>query len=63
MFTASMTRRTPWLPNANRRIAISYENPVSIQNKTAHVRDLHLGGMMVWEPSYDDDAHTLLNAA
>ena len=54
--------KTPWMYNANGGIAISYEDPVSIENKTAYVRSTGLGGIMVWELGFDDDAHTLLNA-
>ena len=55
--------KSPWLYNAAERIAISYEDQESILYKTAYVRSLGLGGIMVWELSYDDNAHTLLNAA
>ncbi len=54
--------KVPWLFNPNTRVAISYEDAASIPNKTAYVRSMGLGGMMIWELSFDDDEHTLLNA-
>jgi chitinase len=54
---------TPWMYNAQQRVAISYEDKESIIVKTNYVRELGLGGVMVWELSYDDDEHTLLEAA
>lgn len=54
--------RVPWMYNADRRIAVSYENPESIMNKGAYVRENGLGGMFAWELSFDDPQHTLLNA-
>ncbi len=54
--------KTPWLYSANHRVAISYEDSASIMNKAAYVRSLGLGGIMVWSLSYDDQAHTLINA-
>jgi GH18 family chitinase len=47
--------------NPTNRIAISYENPESIQNKAAFVRRMNLGGMMVWELGFDDEQFTLLS--
>lgn len=55
--------KSPWLFNANTRVAISYEDQTSIQNKAAYVRNLDLGGIMVWELSFDDEAQTLLKTA
>lgn len=54
--------RTPWMYNAERRIAVTYENPRSIQFKVAYVRQTGLGGVMVWEVGWDDDNQTLLRA-
>lgn len=54
--------QVPWLYNATTRIAVSYEDQQSIGSKTQFVRTQGLGGVMVWELSYDDDQHTLLNA-
>ncbi|MEP7287749.1 MAG: glycoside hydrolase family 18 protein [Chloroflexota bacterium] len=54
--------KTPWMYNANGGIAISYEDPNSIQNKAAYVMSTGLGGIMIWELDFDDDTHTLLNA-
>jgi chitinase len=53
----------PWMYNPERRIAISYENEESIINKANYVQQRGLGGMMLWELSYDNDAHTLVNSA
>jgi chitinase len=55
--------KTPWLYSEARKVAISYEDQESIRDKVAYVTDTGLGGMMFWELSYDDDAHTLLQAA
>ncbi|MDX2162300.1 MAG: glycoside hydrolase family 18 protein [bacterium] len=52
----------PWMYNARRGIAISYENPESIRNKAAYVRSMGLGGLMGWALSYDSQDHRLLNA-
>jgi chitinase len=52
----------PWMYNARRNIAISYENAESIRAKTAYVRSLGLGGVMAWSLSYDSQDHALLNA-
>ena len=49
--------------NADRRIAISYENEASILLKMAYVRNMGLGGTVAWELAFDDDAHSLLRAA
>lgn len=54
--------QTAWMYSVDRRIAISYENPRSIQTKAAYVRRLGLGGVMVWELGFDDSNHTLLEA-
>jgi chitinase len=53
----------PWMYNRDRGIAISYENQQSLRSKAAYVRSLGLGGVMVWEISYDSENHELLNAA
>jgi chitinase len=49
-----------WLYNEDARIAISYENVESLRRKAEFVQSMNLGGMMVWQLSYDDAAHTLL---
>lgn len=54
--------RTPWLYNEDRRIVISYEDPASVAEKAAFVRSNHLGGIMIWELSFDDEQSALLEA-
>lgn len=54
---------TPWLYSEARKVAISYEDQESIRAKMSYITDLGLGGVMFWELSFDDDAHTLLQAA
>lgn len=49
----------PWLWNEDAQIAISYENQESVRNKAAYVRNQGLGGMSLWQLSYDDGRHTL----
>jgi len=53
--------RAAWMYNAERRIGISYENAESLLHKVAYVRERGLGGMAVWQLSYDDAQHTLLS--
>ena len=53
--------KAPWLYNPTERVVISYEDAQSIRNKTDYIRALDLGGVMVWELSFDDEEHTLLN--
>ncbi len=55
--------KAAWMYNADRRIAISYENEASILLKMAYVRNMGLGGTVAWELAFDDDAHSLLRAA
>jgi len=54
--------KTPWMYNADRRIAVSYENPRSIQFKASYVERFGLGGMMITEVGFDDASGTLLDA-
>ncbi len=49
-----------WLYNEDARIAISYENVESLRRKLEYVKSMDLGGMMLWQLSYDDAAHTLV---
>ncbi|MEM9951644.1 MAG: glycoside hydrolase family 18 protein [Chloroflexota bacterium] len=53
--------RAPWLYNAGAGIAISYEDSESVRNKAAYVRQRDLGGVGVWDLSFDDSQHTLVN--
>ncbi|MEO0595944.1 MAG: glycosyl hydrolase family 18 protein [Chloroflexota bacterium] len=52
--------RVPWLYNAEAGIAISYEDTESIRNKAAYIRQRDLGGVSLWELSYDDAEQTLV---
>ena len=45
--------RAPFLWNATTRSFISYDDPLSIREKTAYVRQNRLGGVMLWELSQD----------
>ncbi len=51
----------PWLYSPDERIAVSYENARSIRNKVTYVQSQQLGGVMVWQVTYDDAANSLLN--
>jgi len=53
----------PWLYSANERIAVSYENVQSIQNKVGYVQRRQLGGVMIWQLNYDNKADPLLASA
>jgi chitinase len=55
--------KTPWLYSEARRVAISYEDQESIRNKASYITETGLGGVMFWELSYDNDAHSLLQTA
>ena len=52
--------RAAWLYNEQSRIAISYDNEVSIRQKAAYIRRMGLGGAAGYELSFDDARHTLL---
>ncbi len=52
-----------WLYDPAAGVLISYEDPQAVAAKAAYVQQVGLGGIMLWELSQDDDAHTLLNAA
>jgi chitinase len=51
----------PWLYNPQERIAVSYDNALSIHNKVDFVKINELGGVMLWQLSYDDQGNTMLN--
>jgi chitinase len=51
----------PWLYSPADQIMISYEDPQSLRAKAGYVRDQGLGGIMIWELSYDNDSGTLLS--
>ncbi|MFL5760694.1 MAG: glycoside hydrolase family 18 protein [Thermomicrobiales bacterium] len=52
----------PWLYDADSGRMISYDDPESIGNKAAYVRDNGYGGIMIWELSDDDEESSLLTA-
>jgi len=52
--------KAPWLYNADTQIMFGYEDADSLRHKAAYVKAHHLGGIMFWEISLDDDDHTLL---
>ena len=54
--------QVPWLYNPATQIFITYEDPQSLGIKADYVRNNRLGGMMVWELSFDDAQDSLLNA-
>jgi chitinase len=54
--------KAAWMYNPQEHIAISYESQESIRYKVGYVRDLGLGGVMLWELSYDSVDHVLLDA-
>ncbi|NLX10012.1 MAG: glycoside hydrolase family 18 protein [Chloroflexi bacterium] len=53
----------PWLYSADERIAISYENEQSIRGKAMYIRRNELGGLMLWQISYDAPDGSLIEAA
>jgi chitinase len=54
--------KAPWLFDEKSGVMITYDDPQSVRLKSAYARDHHLGGIMIWELSEDDDRSTLLNA-
>jgi chitinase len=54
--------KVPWLFDAGSRRMISYDDPESIGNKAAYVREHGYGGIMIWELSDDDEQSSLLSA-
>lgn len=55
--------KMPWLYSTGNRVAISYEDQESIRNKALYISTTGLAGMGLWELSFDDDAHSLAQAA
>lgn len=51
-----------WMYSPAERVAISYEDPVSVAYKVAYVRQMNLGGVALWELSFDDANQTLTTA-
>lgn len=56
------TAQVPWLYNSATGIMISYDDPQSLGLKAGYVVANGLGGIMIWQLSADDEAHSLLNA-
>ena len=56
------TAQAPWLWNATTRSFISYDDPRSIELKSAYARQRGLGGIMFWELAQDASGE-LLDAA
>jgi chitinase len=54
--------KAPWLYDEKAGLVISYDDPQSLRLKAAYARDKHLGGLMAWELSEDDERSTLLKA-
>jgi chitinase len=54
--------QVPWLYDAATGTMISYDDAESLAKKAEFVKQHGLGGVMAWELSADDPAHTLLNA-
>ena len=61
MRTWDAQSQVPWLYSASQQTMISYDDEESIQGKIDYILQHDLGGMMFWELSNDDDAHTLVN--
>jgi chitinase len=51
--------QAPWLYSSN-GVMISYEDGQALTAKVKYVRQSHLGGIMFWEISEDDEAFDLL---
>jgi chitinase len=54
--------QAPWLYNPKTQIFITYEDPQSLGARADYASANHLGGMMIWELSFDDAQHSLLRA-
>jgi len=54
--------QAPWLYDAATGTFISFENDASLKAKVAYTHEHHLGGVMIWDMSMDDDKHNLMNA-
>ena len=55
----SKDAQVPWLYSKSRQIMITYDDAESLAIRGKYVRDMGLGGVMSWELSGDDEAHTL----
>ncbi len=54
--------KAPYLYNATDSLFITYDDPQSLELKTAYVREHQLGGIMFWQLSQDTETGELLNA-
>ena len=54
--------KAPWLFDEKAGVMIAYDDPQSLRLKANYARDHHLGGVMIWDLSEDDDRSTLLDA-
>jgi chitinase len=54
--------QVPWLYDAGAKTFVTYEDPDSLGRKADYAVSQNLGGMMFWELSMDDAAHSLLGA-
>ncbi len=48
--------------DSDMKIALSFDDEQTVREKCRYARDKKLGGVMVWQYLYDDNAHTLSNA-
>ena len=54
--------KAPWLYDPKAGLMVTYDDPQSLRLKAEYARDHHLGGVMIWELSEDDERSSLLNA-
>ena len=54
--------KAPFMYNAAEQVWITYEDPVSLKEKTRYIRQQGLRGAMFWELSADGEDHPLLRA-
>ena len=52
----------PWLYSPSERIFWTFDDPQSLELKAQYVRSNHLGGVMFWEISGDDEQGSLVNS-
>ncbi|MEA2708959.1 MAG: chitinase [Phycisphaerales bacterium] len=54
--------KVPWLFDEKTGLFVSYDDPQSLRDKAEYARNKHLGGVMIWELSDDDEQASLLKA-
>lgn len=54
--------KVPWLYSAAEQVMITYDDPESLAVKADYIREKGLGGVMAWQLSADDAAHSLVLA-